>query len=127
MIFNMKKVLSILILCIISVGLIGCSEDNQTVNDSLPNKQVTNNEIIEIVYNQLPKELKETIIFDLKKIKINKIILNEGMGDIPDTSYIEKEVYDIEFTIKNKNVLPNNRIVFATLEDYKLIGYGYVD
>lgn len=123
----MKKIISFLILCIVSVGLIGCSEDNQTVNDSLQNKEVTNNEIIEIVYNKLPKELKETINFDLKEIKINKLILNEGIGNITDTSYIGKEVYDIEFTIKNTSTLPNNRIVFATLEDYKLIGYGYIE
>jgi len=127
----MKKIISFSILCAISVGLIGCSEDNQTVNNSLQNEQVkkqaTSNEIIEIVYNQLPKELKETINFDLKEIKINKITLKDSMGSIVDTSYIGKEVYDIEFTINDKTVLPNNRIVFATLEEYKIIGYGFVD
>lgn len=127
----MKKVISFLILCIISVGLIGCSEDNKTVNNSLPNeqvkKQVTSNEIIEIIYDQLPKERKEAINFDLKEIKINKIILTDRMGAITDKHYIEKEVYEIEFTIKDKSVRPINRIVFATLENYKIIGYGYVE
>ena len=131
MIFNMKKVIYFLILCIISVGVIGCSKQNRAVNNSLPNvqvkKQATSNEIIQIVYNQLPKKLKETIDFDLKEIKINKVILKSGMGKIDDKSYIGKEIYDIEFTIKDKYVRPNNRIVFATLNDYQIIGYGYVD
>lgn len=117
----MKKVISFLILAIISANLVGCYKDNQQVK-----KEATPNEIIEIIYNQLSKEEKETIDFDLEKTKINKSILKEGIGDIYDKSYIGKEVYNIEFTLKAKNVKPNNRIVFATLGDYKVIGYGYV-
>lgn len=49
------------------------------------------------------------------------------MGNISDKSYIEKEVYVINFTIKDKNTKPNNRIVYATLDENKVIGYGYVE
>ena len=128
---NNFKIISFLILCIISVALIGCSKENKTVDNSLSNKQVekqvTSNEIAEIVYNQLPKEKKEEINFDYEQIDIDKIILKDNMGNISDKSYIEKEVYIINFTIKDTNTKPNNRIVFATLDEYKVIGYGYVD
>ena len=90
-------------------------------------KQVTSNEIIQIVYNQLPEERKEAVNFNLKEIKINKIILIDRMGAITDKHYIGKEVYEIEFTIKDKSVRPINRIVFAATENYKIIGYGYVE
>lgn len=117
----MKKVISFLVLALISIYLVTCSKGNQQIK-----KEATTNEIIEIVYNQLPKELKDTIDFDLEKIKIDKYILKDGTGVIYDKSYIGKEVYDIEFIIKDKSVMPENRIVIATLDDYKVIGYGYV-
>ncbi|MGT2615053.1 hypothetical protein [Clostridium perfringens] len=130
-IFIMKKIISFLILCVISVGLIGCSKDNKTVDNPLSNKQVekqvTYNEIAKTVYNQLPKEQKEEINLDYKQIDIYKTILKENMGNISDKSYIEKEVYVINFTIKDKNTKPNNRIVYATLDENKVIGYGYVE
>lgn len=99
----------------------------QEIENQQVKKEVTSNEIIEVVYNQLSKEEKETIDFDLDKTKINKYILKDGSSTIYDDSYIGKEVYDIEFTIKEKGVMPNNRIVFASLDDYKIIGYGIVD
>ena len=127
----MKKIISFLILCVISVGLIGCSKDNKTVDNLLSNKQVEKqviyNEIAKTVYNQLPKEQKEEINLDYKQIDIDKTILKENMGNISDKSYIEKEVYVINFTIKDKNTKPNNRIVYATLDENKVIGYGYVE
>lgn len=118
----MKKAVCFLILAIILVYLFGCSRDNQQVK-----KEATLDEIIEIVYNQLPKDEKEIIDFDLEKTKINKYTLKEGSGVIYDKSYIGKEIYYIEFIIKEEGVFPNNRIVFATLDDYKVIGYGYVE
>jgi len=120
----MKKVISFLILCIILVGLIGCSKGNQNEQTK---RLLTSDEIIKIVFEQFPKERKEAITFDLKEIKLNKIILEEKMGSITDKHFIGKEVYEIEFTIKDKSVRPTNRFVFATLENYKIIGYGYVD
>ncbi len=89
----MKKIISFLILCVISVGLIGCSKDNKTVDNQLSNKQVekqvTYNEIAKTVYNQIPKEQKEEINLDYKQINIDKTILKENMGNISDKSYIE--------------------------------------
>lgn len=128
--FIMKKIISFLILFVVSVGLIGCSEKNETRGNLPSDEQVetqVTNEIVKIVYNQLPKEQKEEINFDNEQINIDKIILKENMGNISDKSYIEKEVYVINFTIKDKNTTPNNRIIYATLDEYNVIGYGYVD
>ena len=49
------------------------------------------------------------------------------MGNILDKTYINKEVLRLNFIIRNKNIQPNNRIAFATIEDFKYIGDGYVD
>ena len=128
----MKKAICFLILCIISFSFGGCLRAKETENNLLSKeqlkKQLTSNEIIEIVYNQLPKEQKEDIDSDLKEAKISKIILRDSMGGGTYFKfYIGKEVYDIEFKRKAKNVQPDNKTVFASIEDYKLIGYGYVD
>ena len=45
------------------------------------------------------------------------------MGIINDKSYIGKEVYLIDFPTKSISV---PIIVYASLDDYKIIGYGYV-
>ena len=58
---------------------------------------------------------------------LKKTLLGEGMGiDLRDKSYIGKEVYIIEFTTTRRAV-PNNLIVYASLDDYKVVGYGLVD
>ena len=57
---------------------------------------------MKIVYNQLNKEMKEEINIVNGKTTINKIVLEEDMGDIFDESFIGKEVYIVEFTIKDE-------------------------
>ena len=116
----MKKIVSFLIFSVITISLIAYFKNNQRVL-----KEPFTNDIIKIVYNQLPEEQKESI--DLAQTKIHKSILKDGTGSIYDKSYIGEEVYTIDFTVKEKNVIPNNKTLFATLDDYKVIGYGYVE
>jgi len=52
--------------------------------------------------------------------------LTESMGIINDKSYIGKEVYLIDFQTKNMS-MPNNMLVYAALDDYKIVGYGLVE
>lgn len=126
----MKKMVSILILCVVSLSLIGCSEKYKMEGNISSESQIEkqeSNDIVKIVYNQLNKEMKEEINIVNGKTKINKIVLEEDMGDIFDESFIGKEVYIVEFTIKDEKVVPNNRIVYVTPDEYKVIGYGLVD
>ena len=78
-----------------------------------------------------PKEVniitnKEPISKTVKDSKLSKITLHEGMGKINNISYIGKEVYLIDFPIKS-NSMPTNMIVYLSMDNHKLIGYGYVD
>ena len=125
----MKKIVSVLIICVVSLSLIGCSEKYKMEGNISSESQIEkqeNNDIVKIVYNQLNKEMKEEINIVNGKTTINKIVL-EDMGDIFDESFIGKEVYIVEFTIKDEKVVPNNRIVYVTPDEYKVIGYGCVD
>jgi hypothetical protein len=54
------------------------------------------------------------------------MILTESMGIINDKSYIGKEVYLVDFQTKSISI-PNNMIVYASLYDYKIVGYGIVE
>ncbi|MFL0266781.1 hypothetical protein [Candidatus Clostridium radicumherbarum] len=83
-------------------------------------------DVREVVWNQLNAQEKEHIKGTWNDFKVSKITLTENMGRISDKSYIGKEVYLIDFTIDSM-AIPNNRIVYASLDDYKLIGYGLVD
>ena len=58
--------------------------------------------------------------------KLQRITLISTMGIINDNTYIGKEVYLIDFPTKSI-AMPNNMIVYASLDNYKVIGYGYVE
>jgi hypothetical protein len=76
------------------------------------------------VWNQL--DVKD-IEFVREDSTIHKIILNDKPGTrISDSNYMGKEVYIIDFLTTMKS-MPNNRIVYASIDDYKIIGYGLVD
>jgi hypothetical protein len=77
-------------------------------------------------WDQLTSKDKERVEGNWQASKSNRIILTETMGNINDKSYIGKEVYLIDFKTKSISV-PNNMIVFASLNDYKIIGGGYAD
>lgn len=92
---------------------------------SNPNREIEE-DIREIAYKQLTVSDKDKIVGSWQDAKSYKITLKEGMGIISDKSYIGKEVYLIDFQIKTKT-LPNNMIVYLSIDNYKLLGYGIVD
>lgn len=83
-------------------------------------------DVREIAYNQLTSKDKERIVGTWKDSKLSKITLKEGMENINDKSYIGKEAYLVDFPTKSKSK-PNNMIVYMSIDNHKLIGYGYVD
>lgn len=122
----MKKIISVFALFTIVFSLVSCTKEKPS--EYTPNKaQLITIENAENIYNQLPEEIKKEIDFDYENIDIDKVVLKEEMGNILDKTYINKEVLRLNFIIRNKNIQPNNRIVFATIEDFKYIGDGYVD
>ena len=82
-------------------------------------------DVRQVVWEQLTPEDKERVQGNWQSSKSNKIILTESMGNINDKSYIGKEVYLIDF--KTKSISISNMIVFASLDNYIIVGYGYVD
>ena len=122
----MKKIISVFALFTIVFALVSCTKEKPS--EYTPNKaQLITVENAENIYNQLPEEIKKEIDFDYENINIDKVVLKEEMGNILDKTYINKEVLKLNFIIRNKNIQPNNRIAFATIEDFKYIGDGYVD
>lgn len=83
-------------------------------------------EIITTVYEQLTDVEKAMLKDNGKDAQVYKIILRKDLGRINDESYIGKEVYLIDFPGEGLSI-PNNKIVFASMEEYKILGYGYVD
>jgi hypothetical protein len=79
------------------------------------------------VWEQFGSETKEFIKGTWRSGSVGKVTLNANMGNISDESYIGKEVYIISFTTKKPNPTINTIGVYASLEDYKIIGVGNVD
>lgn len=123
-----KRLVAILVLGVISAGLVGCTENSTTGNNTISNeiekKTKTSDEIIEFVYNQLYRDLQDSIDFDLKETNINKTNLDDGVGEILDRSYVGKEVYSIEFPKKDKKAEPMGKVVYASVNDKKVVGYA---
>lgn len=125
----MKKIILIIFSTFLLLGLIGCSnqQKSQDENAKQPsNVTVKKQDVREVVWNQLNAQDKEHIKGTWNDFKVSKITVTENMGRIEDKSYIGKEVYLIDFQTDSISK-PNNRIVYASLDDYKLIGYGYVN
>lgn len=122
----MKKIISVFALFTIVFTLVSCTKEKASEYTSNKTQLITI-ENAENIYNQLPEEIKKEIDFDYETIDIDKIVLKEEMGNILDKTYINKEVLRLNFIIRNKTIQPNNRIAFATIEDFKYIGDGYVD
>ncbi|MPN51974.1 hypothetical protein SDC9_199626 [bioreactor metagenome] len=49
------------------------------------------------------------------------------MGNISDGAYMGKEIYVVSFTTKEDDPTRNTLGIFVSIEDYKVIGTGYVD
>ena len=122
----MKRIMSVLVLFSILFTLVSCAKEK--ASEYTPNKApLITKENIEKIYNQLPEEMKKEIDFDYENIEVDSVLLKETMGNISDKTYIDKEVLRLNFIVKDKKTIPNNRIAFATIEDFSFIGYGYVD
>ncbi len=83
--------------------------------------------IKKIVWEQLDSKTQEFIKGNWRSGSLSKVTLTESMGNVNDESYIGKEVFIISYTTKRDNPTINTIGVFASLEDYKIIGFGNVD
>ena len=125
----MKKTILILISLTISIGLFaGCSNTSEktdvTANDK-PDITASEIDVREIAYNQLSTSNQERIQGTWQDAKLSDITLRKEMGNINDDSYIGKDVYLVDFSAEVYTT--NNIIVYIGTDNYKLIGYGYVD
>lgn len=126
--YIVKKLSAFLVLGVISVCLVGCTQNSTTANNTISNeikeKTKTSDEIIEFVYNQLYRDLQDSIGVNLKEANINKTILDNESDEILDNSYIGKEVYSIEFPKKDKRAESMGKVVYASVNDKKVVGYA---
>ncbi len=126
----MKNIILPIVSLVISLVLItGCSavkNTNVISNKEQANFTVKEQDIRELAYNQLTSGNKERIAGTWKDSKLSKITLREGMGNITDKSYLGKEVYLVDFPTES-NSIPNNMIVYLSIDSNKLLGYGFVE
>lgn len=126
----MKNIILPIVSLVISLVLItGCSavkNENVISNKEQANFTVKEQDIRELAYNQLTSGDKERIARTWKDSKLSKITLREGMGNITDKSYMGKEVYLVDFPTES-NSIPNNIIVYLSIDSNKLLGYGFVE
>ena len=135
----MKKVIFLIMLSVLLLGLIACSnqksieekQNSNTItevskdnNKETNSKNKTNKDVREKVWEQLSQSQKENIRGTWEDAKIQKITLKPGMGKIDKGEYIGKEVYIVDFP-KNQSI--NNLLVYADLSKNEIIGYGYTD
>lgn len=95
--------------------------NKQNIKQSAKGKDVR-----EITFNQLSPKDKNGVFGTWENSKLSKIILKENMGNINDKSYIGKEVYIIDIPTRSISI-PNNMIVYVSIDNHKLLGYGYVE
>lgn len=126
----MKNIILPIVSLVISLVLItGCSavkNTNVISNKEQANFTVKEQDIRELAYTQLTSGNKERIAGTWKDSKLSKITLREGMGNITDKSYMGKEVYLVDFPTES-NSIPNNMIVYLSIDSNKLLGYGFVE
>lgn len=117
-------------------GLVACSsqDEKKTRNTSSPtsaasiNKNNETKDVREAIWNQLSSRDKERIAGTWKDAIVGTVTLSKDMASHPNTdkSYIGKEVYIIDFKIKEIRY-PDNIGFYADKETFKLIGYGLMD
>jgi hypothetical protein len=117
----MKRIILIILSVFLIIVMFGCGSPNQT--NMAQTKEL---DVREIVYNKLTSSKKEQIKGTWKDSKLSKIVLNGNPGVLYDQSFWGKEVYLVDFTTKKVRI-PNNMTVYASTEDYKIIGYGVLE
>jgi calcineurin-like phosphoesterase family protein len=113
----MEKFNILILLAVLTFGLMACT--NQKSN----NNSTVNKDVREKVWEQLKPSQKELIKGTWSDATITKVTLDNSMGKIEDTSYNGKEVYLIDFQT-TKMTTPNDMIIFADMENGKIIGYS---
>ena len=119
-----KRVLTAWLLAAIFLSVGGCSWTSP--HASLTNATEKSTDVREEVWNELSSKDRERIKGTWQDSILSQKVLHENMGIINDRPYIGREVYVIEFNTKNISV-PRNFIVFASVDNHKIIGVGYVD
>jgi hypothetical protein len=80
--------------------------------------------------NQLPTKDKEKIVKTAYgDAKIDFVTLEEDMVNLDEktTEYVGEEVYLVEIPLKEDNTQPNKISIYANIESFDYIGYGYED
>jgi hypothetical protein len=119
----MKKINFFIIVLVFFIGLLSTSSSIKKESVSVI---VNEQDIREIAFNQLSSKDKDRVLRSWENSKVSKITLKENMGNINDNSYIGKEVYLIDIPTQSISI-PNNMIVYVSMDNHKLLGYGYVE
>lgn len=127
----MKKVVIIIFSCILLMGLLDCLPQeklHKVEEKEISSVAVKEKDVRELVWNQLSTRDKERIKGTWQEAQLKKIALRDySMGKIGIKSNITgEEVYLVDFQTKD-NIEPNNIPVLASIEDYKIIGYAYIE
>lgn len=117
----MKKIILFIFSTIILIGLFTACSNPKKSNNITVKEQDTR----EVIFNNLNSRDKSLVKGTWKNSTLRKITLTSNMGNVIDKTYIGKEVYLIDFPTEGSSL--NNMLVYASLDNYKVIGYGYVD
>ncbi len=123
----MKKINGILLSCLIGFLLCGCQlEGESQVKVDYVEVLPDDKDLRELAYEQLDKDRKRLVSKDWETGTIGEVILREEMGIIEDMSFIGQRVYLITLPLMTLG-MPNELIVFLSMDSYELIGYGYIE
>lgn len=123
---KVKKILALTLIFIVSILISSCDSSITKVAKEQSNITENKQDVKEAIWNQLI--LKDNAIQgNWQDGKLSRTTLYQDAGIIiSDKSYIGKEVYIIDFQTKSLR-MPNNIIVYASMDNNKIIGYGIVD
>lgn len=126
----MKKIVLFILSSILFMGLLtACSNQKQSNNIPIeePSKiTLKEQDVREVVWNQLNLEDKERIKGTWQDSKVIKGTLKGNIKIVNNKSYFGKKVYLIKFPLKD-SPYPKSVSVYASLEEYKIIGYQLLD
>jgi hypothetical protein len=132
----LKKFKLLTIISVLSLGIFACSNQSEQVSSEHENAGFKEEKVIkstgdvrEVVWYQLSLEDKERIDGEWEEAKVSTITLKEHMMNFSEETltYVGKEVFLVDFPTTDKNVKPNNIAVYADMETFNFIGYGFVD
>ncbi|MFJ5763663.1 hypothetical protein ACIQAA_32160 [Neobacillus sp. NPDC093182] len=130
----MKKFTLFVLSFFLSLLLNGCQ---QLLAEDKPKEKHHNNNLNEVqsietldvresVWNRLTEEQKNHIQGTWKDASVYQRVLRENMGTNLDKTFIDKEVYIIDYP-SNDNPTLGGIIVYADIKSHQLIGYGLRD